>query len=379
MSYTFVLAPDSFKESMTATEACQAMSAGIRQVLPDANIISVPMADGGEGTVDAVLAARAGEKISLTVMGPLPEQRVMAYFALIDEGKTAVLEMALASGIQLIKPKQRNPLYTTSYGTGELIRAALDHGVQRIIIGLGGSVTNDAGIGMAQALGAHFYDVQGNELALGAGSLSQLAKVELSGLDPRLAHTELIIAGDVSNPLTGAQGASVIYGPQKGATPEQVLYLDSALTHVAQVIEAETGRDYKDLAGAGAAGGLGYALMVLTQAQMRSGVETVIELVQLKQKILGADYVLTGEGAIDQQTLKGKTPLGVAQVAKANRIAVIGCAGRVGDDVDALYQAGFTAIFPIVQQCCTVEEACLRGRENLQRCCENIARLLSIQ
>lgn len=376
MPKTFVLAPDSFKESMSASQACQAMRAGILKIIPDAKIISVPMADGGEGTVDAVLAAGDGEKITLEVMGPLPEQRVQAYFAVLDQGQTAVLEMALANGLQLLEKKRRNPLLTSSYGTGQLILAALDQGVQRIIIGIGGSVTNDAGLGMAQALGAQFYDVAGQPLQLGAAALAQLDRIDLGTLDPRLATTEIVIACDVSNPLTGANGASVIYGPQKGATSEQVQYLDQSLMHVAAVVQAQLQLDYQEIAGAGAAGGLGYGLMVFAGAKLQSGVATLIEQVQLKQWLLEADYVFTGEGAIDRQTLNGKTPLGVAQLAQAFNIPVIACAGHVGDDIDALYQAGFTAIFPIVTQCCTVEEACAQGAKNLAQCCENIARLI---
>lgn len=376
MQKTFVLAPDSFKESMTAAEACQAMRAGIQHIFPDAHIISIPMADGGEGTVDAVLAARTGEKISLEVMGPLPEQQVMAYFSIIDQGKTAVLEMALASGIQLLEAKRRNPLLTTSYGTGELIVAALDHGVERIIIGIGGSVTNDAGIGMAQALGVRFYDAQGQVLSLGAAALAELNRIDMSDLDPRLAKTEIVIACDVSNPLTGLNGASVVYGPQKGATAAQVEYLDQSLVHVATVVKSQLGLDIQDVAGAGAAGGLGYGLMVFAGAKIQSGVVTMIEHVQLRQWMQGADYVFTGEGAIDRQTLNGKTPFGVAQLAKDLNIPAIACAGYVGDNIDELYQAGFTAIFSILKQCCSVEEACRQGPKNLQLCCENIARLI---
>lgn len=378
MPLTFVLAPDSFKESMSASQACQAMRAGILKIIPDAHIISVPMADGGEGTVDAVLAAREGEKITLEVMGPLPEQRVQAYFAVIDQGQTAVLEMALANGLQLLETKRRNPLLTSSYGTGELIAAALDRGVQRIIIGIGGSATNDAGLGMAQALGAQFYDVAGQPLQLGAAALAQLDRIDLSNLDPRLATTEIVIACDVNNPLTGANGASVIYGPQKGATADQVQYLDQSLMHVATVVQAQLQLDDQDIRGAGAAGGLGYGLMVFAGAKLQSGVATLIEQVQLKQWMQGADYVFTGEGAIDRQTLNGKTPFGVAQLAKALNIPVIACAGHVGEEIDELYPAGFTAIFSIVTQCCTVEEACAQGAKNLTQCCENIARLIQL-
>lgn len=376
MSKTFVLAPDSFKESMTANEACQAMRLGIARIFPDANIISVPMADGGEGTVDAILAACAGEKVKCEVMGPLAEQCVEAYFALLDQGQTAVVEMALANGIQLLDVSRRNPLYTSSYGTGQLISAALDQGVKRIIIGLGGSVTNDAGIGMAQALGARFYDIKGRELNLGAECLLQLDRIDITGLDPRLAQTDIVIASDVTNPLLGPNGASYIYGPQKGATAAQVPFLDQSLAHVAARVQSQLGIDVQDIAGSGAAGGLGYGLMVFASAKMSSGVETMLDLVQLKQYLPQADYVFTGEGAIDQQTLQGKTPFGVMRIAQQFNVPVIACAGRVGEGIDALYTAGFSAIFSIVPECCTVEQACLHGAENLERCCENIARIM---
>lgn len=378
MSKVFVLAPDSFKESMTANQACEAMRLGISHVFPDADIICVPMADGGEGTVDAVLAVGSGKKVQVEVMGPLAEQHVEAYFALLDHGKTAVIEMALANGIQRLEASRRNPLYTTSYGTGQLIVAALDRGVQRLIIGLGGSVTNDAGIGMAQALGARFYDADGMELSLGASALMKLDRIDLTGLEPRLAQTEIIIASDVRNPLTGIHGASVVYGPQKGATTEQVQYLDQALAHVAAQVQRQLGVDYQNIAGAGAAGGLGYGLMVFAGATMRSGVETIIELVQLQQYLSKADYVFTGEGSIDQQTLQGKTPFGVMQLAKQFDVPVIACAGRVAEAVEELYDAGFSAIFSIVSESCTLEQACLRGPENLRHCCENIARLIQL-
>lgn len=379
MRTTFVLAPDSFKESMTAHEACQAMQRGIAQVFEDARFILIPMADGGEGTVDAILAARQGEKVQLEVMGPLPEQRVLADFALIDAGTTAVIEMAQANGIHLLDVKQRNPQLTSTYGTGELIKAALDRGVSKIIVGLGGSVTNDAGAGMAQALGVRFLDPAAQEVAYGAVGLGAIQQIDLTGLDPRLANTEIVIASDVNNPLTGPQGASQIFGPQKGASPAMVVQLDQQLSHFARLVKQHLHVDVEDLAGAGAAGGLGYALMVFAQGRMVSGVEMVIEHTHLAAAIADADYVFTGEGAIDAQTLAGKTPFGVAQVARALHKPVIACAGRVGSDIDALYAAGFSAIFGILDQSCQLEEACRHGARNLQRSCENIARLLKLQ
>lgn len=378
MRTTFVLAPDSFKESMTAHEACQAMQRGIAQVFEDANFISIPMADGGEGTVDAILAARQGEKVQLEVMGPLPTQRVLADFALIDAGQTAVIEMAQANGIHLLELEQRHPQHTTTYGTGQLIKAALDRGVSKIIVGLGGSVTNDAGAGMAQALGVGFLDQHADPVAYGAAHLARIQQIDLSGLDPRLATTEVVIASDVNNPLTGPQGASQIFGPQKGASPAMVLQLDQQLSHFAALVQQQLHIDVKDVAGAGAAGGLGYGLMVFAQGRLVSGVEMVIEQTHLAEAIAQADYVFTGEGAIDAQTLLGKTPFGVAQVARGLNKPVIACAGRVGADIDALYAAGFSAIFGILDQSCDLELACQQGAQNLQRRCENIARLLKL-
>lgn len=378
MRTTFVLAPDSFKESMTAHDACQAMQRGIAQVFEDANFISIPMADGGEGTVDAILAARQGEKVQLEVMGPLPTQRVLADFALIDAGQTAVIEMAQANGIHLLELEQRHPQHTTTYGTGQLIKAALDRGVSKIIVGLGGSVTNDAGAGMAQALGVGFLDQHADPVAYGAAHLARIQQIDLSGLDPRLATTEVVIASDVNNPLTGPQGASQIFGPQKGASPAMVLQLDQQLSHFATLVQQQLHIDVKDVAGAGAAGGLGYGLMVFAQGRLVSGVEMVIEQTHLAEAIAQADYVFTGEGAIDAQTLLGKTPFGVAQVARGLNKPVIACAGRVGADIDALYAAGFSAIFGILDQSCDLELACQQGAQNLQRRCENIARLLKL-
>lgn len=379
MHTTFVLAPDSFKESMTASEACEAMQRGIAQVFDDAEFISIPMADGGEGTVDAILAARQGEKVQLDVMGPLPEQKVSAYFALVDAGQTAVIEMAQANGIHLLAAKQRNPALTSTYGTGELIKAALDRGVRKIIVGLGGSVTNDAGAGMAQALGVRFLDQQGHPVSYGAAHLGSIQQIDLTALDPRLASTEIVIASDVTNPLTGSQGASQIFGPQKGATPAMVEQLDQKLSHFAALVKQQLALDVESVAGAGAAGGLGYGLMVFAQGRLVSGVEMVIEQTHLAAAIAQADYVFTGEGAIDAQTLLGKTPFGVAQVAQGLNKPVIACAGRVGSDIDALYAAGFSAIFGILDQSCDLDVACRQGAANLQRSCENIARLLKLQ
>lgn len=376
MSKCFVLAPDSFKESMTAVQACHAMQSGIQKVIPDAEFIHVPMADGGEGTVDALVAARNGRKVAVEVSGPLVSQKIQTYFGLIENDQTAVIEMALANGIHLIEKSQRNPLFTSTFGTGEMISAALDLGVSKIIIGLGGSVTNDAGAGMAQALGVSFLDDHGQPVAMGGGQLNQVTQIDLSELDSRLKQTEIMIASDVNNPLCGENGASHVFAPQKGASPEMVEMLDQNLKHFADLVESTLKIDQQNVAGAGAAGGLGFGLMAFAGATIRSGVEIVIEETQFADKIAQADYVLTGEGGIDFQTKFGKTPFGVAQLAKRFNTPVIALAGYVGEGIEELYDEGFTAIFGIVDGACDLKTALKNGEKNLERSCENIARLI---
>ncbi|MFN3072985.1 glycerate kinase [Acinetobacter sp. TY2] len=376
MMKTFLLAPDSFKESMTAEQACAAMQRGIVKALPDAQFIYVPMADGGEGTVDALVAARNGRKVELDVSGPFIQQKVQSYFGLIENDQTAVIEMALANGIHLIESSQRNPLLTSTLGTGEIIKAALELGVSKIIIGLGGSVTNDAGAGMAQALGAKFLDENGQAVQVGGGQLDQIQSIDLSQLDPRLKSTEIVIASDVNNPLCGENGASHVFAPQKGATSEMVEVLDQNLSHFADLVAQHIGQDFQDIAGAGAAGGLGFGLMAFAGAKIRSGVEIVIEETGLSEKIDQADYVFTGEGGIDFQTKFGKTPFGVAQVAKRFNKPVIAFAGYVGKGIEELYDKGFTAIFGIVDGACDLQTALKNGEKNLERCCVNVVKVL---
>ena len=373
---TFLLAPDSFKESMTAEQACAAMQRGIVKALPDAQFIYVPMADGGEGTVDALVAARNGRKVELDVSGPFIQQKVQGYFGLIENDQTAVIEMALANGIHLIESSQRNPLLTSTLGTGEIIKAALELSVSKIIIGLGGSVTNDAGAGMAQALGAKFLDENGQAVQVGGGQLAQIQSIDLSQLDPRLKSTEIVIASDVNNPLCGENGASHVFAPQKGATSEMVEVLDQNLSHFADLVAQHIGQDFQDIAGAGAAGGLGFGLMAFAGAKIRSGVEIVIEETGLSEKIDQADYVFTGEGGIDFQTKFGKTPFGVAQVAKRFNKPVIAFAGYVGKGIEELYDEGFTAIFGIVDGACDLQTALKNGEKNLERCCVNVVKVL---
>ena len=376
MPKTFILAPDSFKESMTAEQACLAMQRGIEKVLPDAKFIHVPMADGGEGTVDALVSARHGRKVDVEVSGPFKDQKIKTYIGLIESDQTAVIEMAMANGIHLIEKSQRNPLFTTTLGTGEMIKIALDHGVTKIIIGLGGSVTNDAGAGMAQALGAQFLDKNGQAVVVGGGQLAQICNIDLSQLDARLKNTEIIIASDVNNPLCGKNGASHVFAPQKGATPEMVGVLDQNLSHFANLVKQQLNLDIAHVQGTGAAGGLGFGLMAFARATIRSGVEIVIEETGLSEKIAQADYVFTGEGGIDFQTKFGKTPFGVAQVAKRFNIPVIAFAGYVGEGIEELYTEGFTAIFGIVDGVCDLPTALKNGEINLERCCESVVRLL---
>lgn len=362
----FVLAPDSFKESMTAEQACTAMQRGIDQVFSDAICIHVPMADGGEGTVDALIAALHGERVACEVTGPLPNQKVQTYFGLVDAGQTAVIEMAAANGMHLLLPEQRNPLLTSTYGTGEMIKYALDLDVSKIIIGLGGSVTNDAGAGMAQALGVKFYNQWGADVARGGGQLGCIKNIDLSELDARLKQTQIIIASDVNNPLYGDNGASRIFGPQKGASLEMVQQLDDNLRHFADVVDAKLNLDLPHVAGAGAAGGLGFGLMVFADATIQSGAKLIIEQVGLAEKIAKADYVFTGEGRIDFQTKFGKTPWAVAQVAKKLNKPVIAFAGRIGDNIQPLFGEGFTQIIDINNADCDFENVLKNGQKNLE-------------
>ncbi|MDM1280948.1 glycerate kinase [Acinetobacter indicus] len=376
MPLRFVIAPDSFKESLSAVQAAQAMQRGILRQFPDAICRLVPLADGGEGTVDALLNACAGQKVSCRVRGPLPQQQVESYFALIDDGKTAVIEMAKANGIHLIPLAQRNPALTSTYGTGEMIRQALDLGVSKIVIGLGGSVTNDAGSGMAQALGVKFLDQAGLEVQPCGGNLKQICEIDLSALDARLATTEILIASDVNNPLCGEYGASAIFGPQKGATPELVKILDQNLGYFANLVETTLGVNVQHQAGAGAAGGLGFGLLAFARAKIQSGVELLIQQTGLTEKIAQADVVLTGEGKIDRQTFMGKTPFGVAQVAKSLNKPVYAFAGMIGEGIEPLLEAGFTQIIGINPPDISVEDAIRNAENNLTDSVENVMQSL---
>lgn len=376
MKKKFVIAADSFKECMTASEACQAIAAGIKKGFPGAETVPAPMADGGEGTVAALVAAKGGRLVKGTVMGPTGKKKIEAHFGLVDDGNTAVIETAEASGLAILSEEERDPLITSSYGTGEQIKEAMDLGAKRIIIGLGGSGTNDGGAGIFQALGARFLDQEGQELPLGGAALAKLAKIDVTYLDPRLKEVKFVVASDVTNPLTGKNGASAVFGPQKGASPADVEVLDKALHNYAYVIKQDLGKDVEEEPGAGAAGGIGAGLLAFTNCEFRKGAELVIEENGLKDKIAGADYVITGEGKIDFQTKFGKTPFAVAQVAKAAGKPVFAIGGSLGDGIDSLYDAGFTAIFGTISQAGSLKEVLAHGRENVERASENLARVL---
>ena len=341
-----VIAPQGFKGNLTALEVARAIEAGVKRIVPDALTVLKPMADGGEGTVQALVDATGGEIITTGVTGPLGEP-VNAHWGILNDRVTAVIEMAAASGLPLVPPEKRNPLMTTTYGTGELILAALDKGCRKLIIGIGGSATNDGGAGMAQALGARFLDASGKELAPGGAALADLEHIDVTNLDPRLAGFEVTLACDVNNPLCGPRGASAIYGPQKGATPELVAQLDAALAHYADVVRKDLGIDVQNVAGAGAAGGLGMGLMVFLKARLIPGIDVVIEATNLVADLAGADLVFTAEGRIDCQSAMGKVPTGVALKAKQFGSPVIALAGEVADDCRVVYEQGIDAVLSI--------------------------------
>lgn len=371
-----VIAPDSFKESLSSIAVCEAIAAGIRARLPDSEIICVPVADGGEGTLDALIAATGGQYIGATVTGPLPEMRVHAALGLLGDGDTAVIEMARASGLELLAEKHRNPMKTTSFGTGELILAALDQGVKKLIIAIGGSATNDGGVGMMQALGVRFLDKFGYEIGLGGQALTRIDSIDTSTIDPRLAQVSVVVACDVDNPLLGANGASAVFGPQKGATADMITLLDHALGQYAEKIEQYLGVSVAHVPGAGAAGGLGAALLAFLDARLQSGIDIVTQSVALREIVEGADWVITGEGRVDGQTLGGKTPAGVARIAKSQGVPVVILAGSLGEGCEKLADIGVAACFSVLPSPCSLPEALARGEENLRCAAYQLAGLL---
>lgn len=350
-----VIAIDSFKGSVSSIVGSKAISSGVLDVCPTAEVVTVPLADGGEGTVEAITEAKKGEIIHVSVTGPLGE-KVHSYYGIIDEGKTAVIEVATACGLTVVPADKRNPGITTSFGVGELIVDALNRGCRDFVIGLGGSATNDGGVGMLQALGFRFLDSQ-EEVGFGGNALSLIKKVEVLNVDSRLRDCTFRVACDVNNPLYGANGATYIFGPQKGAIGRMLEELDAGMKNYAEVVERDLGIDIYSLPGSGAAGGMGAAFVGFLGGKLQSGIELILETIDMETHLKGADYVITGEGKLDGQTSMGKAPMGVAQIAAANGIPVIALAGAIGEGTEKLNELGITSYFSIVKGPISLEEA----------------------
>lgn len=351
-----LIAPDSYKGSLSAKKVASAMAQGIYKVFTDAEVFEKPIADGGEGTVDALVSSSGGKLQPVVVTDPLGAS-VKAVYGILGDGKTAVIEMAAASGLPLVQVEKRTPMTTTTFGTGEIIKHALDAGCRKLLIGIGGSATNDGGVGMAQALGVSFLDQNGREVGYGGGQLEQIETIDMRGLDPRLKQCKIEIACDVSNPLCGPDGAAEVYGPQKGATKQMVKLLDQGLAHLAYKISEQLNIDIKDVPGAGAAGGCGAGLLAFLSAELKPGVKIILDAMGLEQLMNGIDLVLTGEGHTDGQTAYGKAPAGIASMAKKYDLPVICISGGLGLDSDLLYERGVDAMFDVTPHPMDLSEA----------------------
>jgi glycerate kinase len=379
MAYMDILiAPDSFKDCLSAMGVAAALERGILKIMPDASCTLLPLADGGEGTVESVIDATGGKLIRVKVADPLM-RKVPSFYGITGDGETAVIEMAAASGIELLRADERDPWITSTFGTGQLIKDALDHGVKRIMLGIGGSATNDGGAGMAQALGVQFLGKFGPINIQGGGALAEVREIIPDQLDPRISGTEIIVACDVDNPLTGPQGASAIYGPQKGADRLVAEKLDRNLKHLAGLIRVQLGKDIEGVPGSGAAGGLGAGMMAFLNARLVRGFEMVAGVVRLEDKIRGAELVITGEGKLDAQTRFGKTPFGVAQMAKKHGKPVIAVAGTLDEDAGLLYDFGFDLLLSIQEKPGDLETALKDGEKLLERTGERMGRLLKME
>ncbi len=372
-----IVAPDSFKGSVSALGVAEAMERGIHAVFPEAEVIKVPIADGGEGTVEALVAATGGRLQRTEVRGPLG-QPVGAQWGVSGDGTTAFIEMASASGLPLVPKERRDPRIASTFGTGELMKAALDAGLRKLVVGIGGSATNDGGTGMARALGVRFLDAEGRDLPEGGAALARLARIDLSKLDSRLADAAILVACDVDNPLCGPRGASAVYGPQKGATPEVVNELDAALAVLAGVATTTTGRDIARSPGAGAAGGLGAGLLFFTPASLRPGVAIVLETTGFDVLVQDADLVITGEGRTDFQTAMGKAPVGVAGVARRHGVPVICLSGGLGEGADDVLAHGIDALASTVPQPMTLEACMAQGADLVEAATARMCRLLNV-
>lgn len=375
-----VLAPDSFKGNLTSLQVATAFEKGIKRVLPNAICIKVPMADGGEGTVQSLVDATGGKFIRKKVKGPAGKP-VSARYGILSDGKTAVIEMAEASGLPDVEgTKDKNPMRTTTYGTGQLMMDAINKGATHIILGLGGSATIDGGAGMAQALGVKFLDKKGNEIKeLGAGGmLNKIASIDMSGVEPKVKQAKVTVASDVENPLCGKKGAAYVFGPQKGATPAMVVKLDANLKHFASVIKKDLRKDVMKLKGAGAAGGLGAGLVAFTGAKLKSGVDIVVEATGLAKHLEGADLCITGEGRVDFQTAFGKTPSGVAKAARKQKVQTVAIGGGITDDARGVFEHGIDGLASACARDMSLEEAMSNSRLHLANAAERVIRLVLI-
>ena len=373
-----LIAPDSFKGSISSREVANYIEKGFKKILPQANIKKVPIADGGEGTVESVIESAGGSILKAVVHDPLM-RKINSFFGILDNGKTAVIEMAAASGIGLLSPEEQNPWYTTSYGTGELIKAALYEGCSNIILGIGGSATNDAGAGMLRALGVKFTDKTGNEVKHGGGFLSEISSFDVSRLDKRIKAAKIQVASDVSNPFTGITGASLVYGPQKGANEDMVFKLDKNLKHFAYLIKKILNKDIESIPGAGAAGGMGGGLLAFFDAELIPGFQLISRITGLEALIKNSHMVITGEGKIDNQTLYGKTPIGILKMAQEYKVPVIAVTGNLSESTDKLYKIGFQVIMPIIDKPMTIDEALKNTPSMLEDTGERIARFVQLK
>lgn len=372
-----VIAPQGFKGGLTALEAARAIERGVLRAAPDAQCVLAPVADGGDGTLQALVDSSGGRIVSVRVSDPMGRP-VEAEWGSMGDGVTAVIEMARSSGLALLSDDERDPLTTTTYGVGELVRAALDAGHRRFIVGIGGSATNDGGAGMMQALGARLLDAEGDDLPPGGAALARLERIDRTGMDPRLEGADIDVACDVNNPLCGPDGASAVFGPQKGATPQMVEQLDAALARYADVIERDLGADIRDRPGAGAAGGLGAGLMAFLGAKLMAGVDIVLDAVGLDDRLEGADLVITGEGQIDHSTAFNKAPVGVARLARGRSIPVIVIAGGLGEGYRETHELGIDAAFPLVSGPMSLEQAMADAESLLEGTAEEVVRALRV-
>ncbi|MCF6223822.1 MAG: glycerate kinase [Flavobacteriaceae bacterium] len=373
-----IVAPDSFKESLSAKAVASAISKGILKVLPKAEIMQIPISDGGEGLLDALVEVLGGERFSVFVKDPLL-RKIKAEYAIIENGKTAIIEMAQASGLVLLKKSERSPLHTSTYGTGQLILDALDRGCTKIIIGIGGSATNDGGMGMVKALGGKFVKKNNQDIGYGGKALADLYKIDLSKFDKRIVNCEIITACDVTNPLTGVNGASIVYGGQKGGTADQLKKLDNNLIHYASIIRKNLRIEVETIKGAGAAGGMGAALLAFFDAKLVDGIDLILKTLRIEEHIINSDLIITGEGKIDEQTLNGKAIVGLARIAKINKVPLIAIAGKLGEGIEPLNNEGIHAVFSIVDQPMKLSMALKNADKLIENLIENIMRTLTIK